>query len=370
MTGADEILLGREGGLATITINRPQALNALTLANYRRIAPALAEWAENPAVHAVLVRGAGGRAFCAGGDVRAVYEAGRSTGGNRGLIDVFFREEYRLIRQIHRLAKPYVALIDGITMGGGAGISVNGAYRVATERTLFAMPETAIGLFPDVGATWFLNRCPGRIGRYLGLTGTRLHAADALYCGLATHVVVPDAVEVLVAELARTDWRSGDEAHQAEAILREFAVDPGPAPLAALRPAIDRCFAGETVEAILAALAAEAAGGGADAEWAAATHAGLLTRSPTSLKVTLRQLTIGRDYNLDQALILEYRLTQHFMAAHDFYEGVRAALVDKDKKPRWRPASLGEVDDAMVAAYFAPLGDRELVFTPEIGDSA
>jgi enoyl-CoA hydratase len=364
---SNEILLGRAGGVATITINRPQALNALTLANYRRIAPALKAWAEDPAVHAVLVRGAGGRAFCAGGDVRAVYEAGRGIGGDPDLTAVFFAEEYRLIRNIHRFPKPYIALIDGITMGGGAGISVNGAYRLATPRTLLAMPETAIGLFPDVGATRFLNRCPGQIGRYLGLGGARLRAADARYCGLATDCVAEERADDLVAALAETAWQTGGEFAQVRAVLRQFAGDPGPAPLAALRPAIDRCFAGATVEAILAALAAEAAGGGAFAGWAAQTRAGLLAKSPTSLKVTLRQLQIGRDYDLDQALILEYRLTQHMMAGHDFYEGVRAALIDKDQKPRWRPASLAKIDDAMVAAYFAPLDDRELDFVPGTG---
>jgi len=358
-----EILLGREGGLATLTINRPQALNALTLANYRRIGPALAAWAEDPSVHAVLVRGAGGRAFCAGGDVRAVYDAGRGVSGDPNLTAVFFREEYELIRQIHRFPKPYIAIIDGITMGGGAGISVNGAYRIATERTLFAMPETAIGLFPDVGATRFLNRCPGHVGRYLGLTGARLRAADALYCGLATQVAPQDVVEPVFAALARTDWRAGDEHRQVEAILSRWSmVHTGPAPLAALRSAIDRCFAADTVEAILAALAAEAAAGRAQASWAAETRAGLLTKSPTSLKVTLRQLAAGRDYDLDQALSLEYRLTQHMMAGHDFYEGVRAALIDKDQAPRWRPDTIGQVDDAMVETYFAPIGDRELRF--------
>jgi enoyl-CoA hydratase len=357
-----EIVLGRMGGIATVTINRPQALNALTLANYRQIAPALAAWATDPAVHAVVVRGAGGRAFCAGGDVRAVYEAGRGIGEDRELTAVFFAEEYRLIRDIHRFPKPYVAIIDGITMGGGAGISVNSAYRIATERTLFAMPETGIGLFPDVGATRFLNRCPGQVGRYLGLSGARLKAADALYCGFATHVVAQDRVEPLIAALAETDWHNGGEVERVEALLAEFATDPEPAPLAALRPAIDCCFAADTIEAILEALAGEAASDGADALWAAETRAGLMAKSPTSLKVTLLQLTVGRDYDVEQALRLEYRLTQHFMAAHDFYEGVRAVLVDKDQAPRWQPASLAAVDDAMVEAYFAPVGDRELRF--------
>jgi enoyl-CoA hydratase len=362
MTDVDEILLDQEGGLATLTINRPKALNALTLANYRRFDPALRAWEADPAVYAVVVRGAGDRAFCAGGDVRAVYEAGRGISGDPDLTAVFFREEYELIRQIHRFRKPYIAIIDGITMGGGAGISVNGVYRIATERTLFAMPETGIGLFPDVGATRFLNRCPGQIGRYLGLTGARLNAADAVYCGFATHFVSDQRVEAMLAELGRVSSPVGLE-HGLPEILDRHNADPGPGQLAALQPAIDRCFAGDTVEAIFDALAAEAASGGAEAGWAEQTRAILLTKSPTSLKITLRQLVVGRDYDLDAALVLEYRLTQHFMAAHDFYEGVRTMLIDRDQKPRWRPASLAEVSESMVEAYFTPIGDRELRFS-------
>jgi len=363
MSGSDEILLGRDGGLATLIINRPKALNALTLDNYRGFAPALRSWAADPSVHAMVVRGAGERAFCAGGDVRAVYEAGRGISGDPDLPAVFFREEYELIRSIHRFPKPYIAVIDGITMGGGAGISVNGAYRIATERTLFAMPETAIGLFPDVGATRFLNRCPGHLGRYLGLTGARLGAADALYCGFATRFVPHDRVGELVEALGQVVWETGREREGVDAVLARFAKDPGSPPLAALQEAIDRCFAEARVEELLAALTAEAAGGGAHAGWAAETRTGLLTKSPTSLKITLRQLMIGRDYDLEAALALEYRLTQHVMAAHDFYEGVRAMLIDKDQAPRWQPATLAEIADGMVKGYFAPIGDRELRFT-------
>ena len=363
MVDSNEILLGGEGGLATLTINRPKALNALTLDNYRRFDPALRAWAEDPSVHAVVVTGAGERAFCAGGDVRAVYEAGRGISGDPDLTAVFFREEYELIRRIHRFSKPYIAIIDGITMGGGAGISVNGSYRIATERTLFAMPETGIGLFPDVGATRFLNRCPGHVGRYLGLTGVRLNAADTLYCGFATHATSHERIEALLVDLGRSAWHAGCEHRLAEAYLGRFAVNPGPGSLAVLRPAIDRCFAGNSVEAILDALAAEAAVGGPDARWAEETRAGLLTKSPTSLKITLRQLTLGRDYDLETALALEYRLTQHVMAAHDFYEGVRAMLIDKDQAPRWRPATLAEASESMVDAYFTPIGDRELRFS-------
>jgi len=354
MANSDEILFGREGGLATVTLNRPQALNAFTLDMYRRFDPMLRGWADDPRVKAVLIRGAGERAFCAGGDVRAIYEAGRGISGDRSLTADFFREEYELIRHIHRFPKPYIAIIDGITMGGGAGVSVNGAYRVATERTMLAMPETGIGLFPDVGATRFLNLCPGRIGIYLGLTGVRIGAADALCCGFATHFVPRDGVPALVAALAGSDG--------VEKILAGFSADPGPAPIAARQPAIDRCFACDTVEAILDALEREAADGGPDAEWAAQTHAGLLAKSPTSLKLTLRQLIAGRGFAIEDALALEYRLTQHVMAGHDFYEGVRAVLVDKDQQPRWDPPTLAAVKEVMVDSYFAPLGKAELRF--------
>ncbi len=302
--------------------------------------------------------------------MRAVYEAGRGIGGDRDLTSTFFREEYALIRDIHRFPKPYIAIIDGITMGGGVGISVNGAYRIATERTMLAMPETAIGLFPDVGATRFLNRCAGKVGRYLGLTGARLKESDTLYCGFATHVIDQERVALLIARLAELAWKTGIEFSQAEALLSEFAIDPGPASLAPLSPTIDRCFAGGTIEAILTALSAEANSGSPNASWAAEIVTGLMSKSPTSLKVTLRQLMVGRDCDVEQALRLEYRLTQHFMAAHDFYEGVRALLIDKDQNPWWQPASLAEVNDAMVDAYFASLGDRELNFDPGIGRCA
>jgi enoyl-CoA hydratase len=358
MADTEDILFGREGGVATVTLNRPQALNAFTLDMYRRFDPMLRAWADDPDIRAVLIRGAGERAFCAGGDVRAIYEAGRGLLGDRALTSTFFREEYELIRRIHRYPKPYVAILDGITMGGGAGVSVNGAYRVATERTMLAMPETGIGLFPDVGATRFLNLCPGQIGRYLGLTGARVGAADSLYCGFATHFVPRERLPALVATLAQMDDPKGG----VEQILAGRAAEPGPAPIAARQAAIDRCFAGAAVEAILDALEREAAGGGPDAEWAAETRAGLLTKSPISLKITLRQLIVGRGFDIEDALSLEYRLTQHVMAGHDFYEGVRAVLVDKDQQPRWDPPTLALVDQAMVEAYFAPLGDGELRF--------
>ncbi len=339
-------------------LNRPHALNAFTLGMYRRLEPTLHQWAVDPDIHAVLVEGAGDRAFCAGGDVRAVYEAGKGIAGDADFTSVFFAEEYRIILGIHRYPKPYIAIIDGITMGGGAGVSVNGAYRVATEKTMFAMPETGIGLFPDVGATRFLNLCPGHVGRYLGLTGARLGPADALYCGFATHFVPRERVIELKAAIVDTPWEPGRERAQVGALLSAFAADAGAPPLAARRAMIDRCFGHDRVEAILDALLAESE----DRAWAAGTHASLLGKSPTSLRITLRQLVVGQGLDLEAALKLEYRMTQHVMAAHDFYEGVRAVLVDKDQRPLWRPGSLAEVDAAMTEGYFASLGERELTF--------
>lgn len=351
---ADEILLERRGGVAVVTLNRPKALNTLTLGMYRTLDPDLARWRSDPTIHAVVIRGAGERAFCAGGDVRAIYEAGQ--GRTAGLTADFFREEYCLIQRVYRFPKPYIALLDGITMGGGAGVSVHGSHRIATERFVLAMPETAIGLFPDVGATAFLNRCPGRIGRYLGLTGARLKAADALYCGLITHYVPGARLGELIQSLEQLAWEVGQERLQIDKLLADFAAPTGPSPLAELRPAIDRCFAGDSVEGIMAALERETG------DWARAALDSMAKASPTSLKITLQQLITGAHFDVEEALRLEYRLTQHIMQRHDFFEGVRALLVDKDQAPQWRPAQLAEVTEADVSFYFRPIGDRELRF--------
>jgi enoyl-CoA hydratase len=347
-----ELLFDRRGALALVTLNRPQALNALTLSMFRDFDARLAVWAEDPAVAAVVVAGAGERAFCAGGDVVAIYDSAR---GDRKVAAELFRAEYTLNRNLFHFPKPCVALIDGVTMGGGAGLSVHGSHRVATERTLFAMPETGIGLFPDVGSSYFLPRLPGELGLYLGLTGARLKAADCLYAGVATHHVESAKLPALVEALATADW-AGDGVAAASGVIAGFASDPGAPPLAGHRAAIDRCFAGASVEEILAALEAE---GG---DWAEATRATLLTRSPTSLKVTFRQLRAGATLDFDQAMTMEYRLSQACVAGHDLLEGIRAMVIDKDRVPRWRPASLAEVSEAMVDAHFAPLGERDLTF--------
>jgi enoyl-CoA hydratase len=360
----DEIRFECQGGLAVVTLDRPKALNALTLPMIRAFDPQLARWSEDPAVKAVVIRGAGGRAFCAGGDVLAIAEAGRAlkrgdADGAGALARDFFREEYILNRRIHALAKPYIALIDGITMGGGVGVSVHGRFRVVTEKTLFAMPETGIGLFPDVGGTWFLPRCPGEIGTWLALTGSRLHAADALYAGVGTHFVPSAGLDGLVTALAAALGRAdgtADADRIVEAVLSEHAKPAGEAPLAAQREAIDRCFCFDSVEEIIQSLANEGT------DWASSTLNNLEHMSPTSLKVTLRQIRLGATMGFDDAMTMEFRLSQALLSGNDFYEGIRALLVDKDRSPKWQPATLEDISTTDVERYFAPLGDRDLVF--------
>jgi enoyl-CoA hydratase len=349
----DEIIFERRGGLGVVRLNRPNALNTLSLGMYRAFAPQLVAWGDDPAVHAIVVMGEGGRAFCAGGDVRAIYDARYNPGSESA---DFFREEYWLIAHVHHFPKPYIALMDGIVMGGGVGISINGSYRIVTEKTLLAMPEVHIGLFPDVGATRFLNRCPGRVGLYLALTGRRIGGVDALYCGFATHYVPRERLPALVDALVGTAWTPA-ASKPVDAVLARFAADPGPAPLAAIRNDVDRIFAASSVEAIIAELE------GATADWAKEARAAMVRASPLSLKITFEQLRRGQGMNLESALALEYRLTQQVLAGHDFFEGVRAVLVDKDNAPQWSPASLVAVTPQMVAAHFAPLGEREPTFT-------
>lgn len=359
MSETEEVLFERRGAVGFITLNRPKSLNALTLDMIRAIDPQLAAWEADEGIAAVVIRGEGERAFCAGGDVLAVWKSGQSakeSGVIEGLAADFFFEEYRLNRRIHRFSKPYIALIDGITMGGGVGLSVHGTFRVATERTRVAMPESAIGLFPDVGGSYFLPKLKGASGCYLALTGARLKAADSLYCGLANAYVESAELPALEAALSAANW-SGDATAVARSVIDGFAKDPGEAPLAAQQAQIDRTFGAETVEAIIAALQAE------DGDWAEETVKTLLGRSPTSMKVAFEQLRRGRNLDFDAAMIMEYRMSQAFMAGQDFFEGVRAVLVDKDHAPKWSPASLAEVTDAMVAQYFEAQGRRELTFS-------
>lgn len=333
----NELRAERRGRTGLVTLDRPAALNALTHDMVVRLDAVLRDWAADRDIERVVVAGAGERAFCAGGDVRALYEAR----GRQEFLRRFYFDEYRLDRAIFRFPRPYIALIDGIVMGGGAGVSINGRVRVVTEKALFAMPETGIGLFPDVGASHFLSRCPGRIGLYLGLSGARLNAADMVYAGLATHYVPRARLEAVI--------EGGSE-------LDRLAGDPGPSPLATLRPVIDRCFAGPTVEGFLDALDRE---GG---EWAGKTAAAIRAKSPLALKVTQRQLALGAALDFEDCLRMEARLVQSFMRGDDFFEGVRALLIDKDMAPRWNPATLSGVSDALVDACFDPPAAEGLTF--------
>ena len=357
MAATDEILFERRGGLAIATLNRPQALNAMTLGMYRAFEPRLTAWASDPGVRAILMEGTGERAFCAGGDVRAIYDVRALPLGPGDYKFDLFREEYLFMRHLHRLAKPRIALCRGITMGGGAGLSINGSHRVATGSTVFAMPEIFIGSVTDVGATRFFNRCPGLVGHYLAMTGARAGAADALYCGFATHFVAQQNLARLTGALAAIDWREGAESAQIDQVLGRFETHPGEATLPALRPAIDRCFNQGSVEEIVAALQQE------EGAWAKEALAAMQRASPLSLKLTLRQMRLGAGMEIEAALVLEFRLIQHLLAGADFYEGVRAVLVDKDKKPRWRFSSLEEVSEAEVERHFESLGERELRFS-------
>jgi enoyl-CoA hydratase len=337
-----EVIARVEGRVGRLTLNRPKALNALTTPMCAALTAALLAWRDDAGVTLVLIDHAGERGFCAGGDIRAMaaHGAGDPEAGR-----AFFLGEYRMNDLLQRYPKPVAAVMDGIVMGGGVGLSVYARYRIATERTVLAMPETGIGLFPDIGAGWRLARLPGGTGTWMALTGARLQVADSLHLGLCTHAVDSGRVEALKAALLAAPA-------EAERILADFHADPGPPPVARRQAEIDRLFAGDTVEAIVAALK-----GGSD--WAKGQADILATRSPTSMKVALRQLrTVHERPAFADEMALEFRLACRLIAAHDFQEGVRAVVVDKDNAPRWRPARLEDMTDAALDALFAPFTDQ------------
>jgi enoyl-CoA hydratase len=345
-----EILFERRGAAGFITLNRPKALNAVTLGMVRALARQLAAWASDAAVTRVVVTAAGGRAFSAGGDVRDLYNLGKA--GRQAEMLRFYREEYVLNTQIKRYPKPYISLIDGIVMGGGVGISVHGSHRIAGDKFLFAMPEVGIGFFPDVGATWFLPRLAGELGAYCALTGDRLGPADGVGARVATH----RASSARFAELA--DALCGGA--PVDAVLGAFVETGEAGPLLGLAPTIQRLFAADQVEDILAALDREGSAAGRTGEFAAKTAAAIRTKSPTSLKLALAQVRAGRHLSFDACMKTEFRIVSRIIHGHDFYEGVRAVIVDKDNAPRWRPSTLGEVTKAEIERHFAPLDCDEL----------
>jgi enoyl-CoA hydratase len=334
MSVDDTVISRRDGRVGRILLNRPRVLNTLTLDMIRVIMRALLDFRDDPRVHAVVIEGAGDRAFCAGGDIRALRDGQLS--GDRAQVEAFFREEYDLNLLIANYGKPYVALIDGICMGGGIGVSVHGPYRVATEHAMFAMPETAIGFFPDIGGTFFLPRLPGQLGVYLGLTGLRTTGADAVHAGFATHFV----------SRARLSDLSSALAEIGPAALARFAE---PLPTWTLMPhlaAIDRCFAADTIGEIVVRLSAERD------EWAEEALQALRSVSPTALAFTLEAFRHGADLTLGNALDAEFLLTRTTMAHPDFAEGVRAMVVDKDRQPKWSPARIEEIDQVAIDRMF------------------
>lgn len=327
-TAEPTIIARREGAAGTILMNRPRALNALDLGMIEGIAAALAAFRDDPAVRVVLLEGAGGRAFCAGGDVRRMREL--ALAGDAAGVEAFFAAEYAMNRAIAEFPKPWISLIDGVCMGGGIGVSVHGSHRVVTEHAMLAMPETAIALFPDVGTSFVLPRLAGALGPWLALTGARLKGAEAVESGLATHVVARESLPALRSALLEGD----------AAAVGRFAQPVPPGAIAAQRPAIDRCFVQPSLDAIRAALEAEGTA------WAAEQLAILARMSPTSMAVTVELLRRGATLDLPGCLAMELALTRRVTRHPDFAEGVRALLVDKDNHPSWAP-------QADVAAMFA-----------------
>lgn len=355
-SSANDVIIERIGDKGVITLNRPKALNSLNLAMVRKIYPEIKKWNDESLVKFVIIKGAGEKAFCAGGDIREVADA--KSKSDKSVQQNFFREEYILNNAIGTFKVPWIAVIDGITMGGGVGLSVHGRYRIATERTLFAMPETAIGLFPDVGGGYFLPRLAGKLGIYLALTGFRLKGRDVFWAGVATHFVDSSKLSALECELLALKTAAPKDVDKILNTFHSQCVTDKDKPFILTQhlDKINRLFGGATVEEIFENLKQD------NSNWAKEQLETLKKMSPTSMKVTLRQLQEGAKLNLQQVLQMEYRLSQRTMLGNDFFEGVRAVIIDKDQKPAWNPAKVEDVTDENLNFYFSPLPpDQDLV---------
>lgn len=352
-----EEIKGKKGDVGLITLNRPKALNALTYNMCRLMNEQLAEWEEEDYIKAVIIQGAGDKAFCAGGDIRKIYELGINHKYDEAML--FFAEEYRLNAKIHNFKKPYIAILDGITMGGGMGVSIHGSHRIATERMTMAMPETSIGFFPDIGGSYFLSRCPDEVGTYLALTGAHINAVDAAYADLIDGLVSSTHCQEIIQMIAATPL--GDEPRETVSnILKEFAVYEEFTPLKQFRESIEECFSQSSIESIITHLKKH------KGEWHTKAAETLSSKSPTSLKVTLAQLRNGVGLDIHQCLRMEYNMVAHFLRQHDFYEGIRAMLVSKDKNPKWNPSTLDKVSKDFIEDVFIPLdGMKALEFDIE-----
>jgi enoyl-CoA hydratase len=350
--GEGDLIARREGAAGILRLNRPKAINAVTLEMFRDIDKALDAFEADPQVAVIVLEGAGERGLCAGGDIRALWESSKVKGD---LGKILWREEYILNARIKKFPKPYVAFMDGIVMGGGVGLSAHSSHRVVTEKTKLAMPEVGLGFFPDVGGTWLLAHSPGEIGTYFGLTGTTMNGPDAIYAGFAD-VVVPSAKLPELRE-ALNKVRAGATSADVKALLAGFATGETSGPVAAQRRTIDKWFAYDRMQDIIAALKADGS------ELAQATLKTLSEKSPRGMVVTLKLLRLARTArSLEECLVREYRAALQVFASDDFREGVRAAVIDKDRNPKWSPPRIEDVTPEMVAPYFAEIGADELKF--------
>ncbi len=350
MSEDKDILFENNNRCGVITLNRPKALNAVSYDMFAALDGHYLKWAADPHIYAVIIQSSSERAFCSGGDIRALYDLWHE--GRLETILQLYGNEYQHNWTLDRFLKPQVALIEGIVMGGGVGVSLYGTHRVAGERYKFAMPEVGIGFFPDVGATWFLPRLQGKTGLYLALTGRAIDRADAYYLGLATHCIDAPSFGAIRDALS--------EAEPVDPLLDNLHEEPGPSEIERLQPAIGRLFDAGSVEEVLARLDGET---GENAVWAKAAAADIREKSPTSLKIAFEQMKRGPALGLDEALKLDFAIARRFMESGEFFEGIRAAIIDKDQKPKWSPAALEDVSDELVASYFEPLagGGLDLV---------
>jgi enoyl-CoA hydratase len=347
-----DLIARREGAAGIIRLNRPKAINAVTLEMFRDVDKALDMFEADPDVAVILLEGAGERGLCAGGDIRALYESSKVNGD---LGKILWREEYILNARIAKFPKPYVAFMDGIVMGGGVGLSAHSSHRVVTERTKLAMPEVGLGFFPDVGGTWLLSHAPGEIGTYFGLTGQTMNGPDAIYARFADAVVPSSKLGALREVLTKT--RPGATSAEVKILIDGFATGETSGPVAAIEPKIDAWFGHDRMQDIVASLRRDGS------ELAQSTLNTLNEKSPRGMVVTLKLLRLARGASsLEQCLVREYRAALEVFKSDDFREGVRAAVIDKDRNPKWSPAGIDDVTPEMVAPYFAEIGADELVF--------
>lgn len=336
-----EVFFEVKGTLGLITLNRPKALNALTLSMVREIHPQLKKWENDSSVKNILIKAEGEKAFCAGGDIRALHDWGKN---NDEEAVGFYREEYILNQYIKRYPKPYISLVNGIVMGGGVGLSVHGSHRIAGENYSFAMPETGIGLFPDVGGSFFLPRLSFEAGTYLALTGNRIKAADAIFLGTATNFIKSENFSNLINDLSK-------EENDPKEIIDKYSVEPGESEFREISQFCNTIFKADTVEKIIENLTEE------NSDLSKKILSIIDQKSPTSLKVALKSLRLGKNISFEECMQMEFRMVNKVMNDHDFYEGVRALIIDKDNNPSWKPGNISEVEENFVDKFFSSLDD-------------